>query len=446
MDEKFSVSQAQKQKQALSQSLAMSIKLTELTGTDILSYLQNEALDNPLFDVVLPETCNHSLDDYNPDQDSHINRDSRSASCVIERTYANPEGSTLYDYLKNQVQLETGISEPLRHVVNYLISQLDESGFLRLDIAETARFYHIPPQILNQALAFLQSLDPAGIGARSLAECYILQLKRLKKKPERLEEVLAQYGEDLICKHMSKISQRLQIPTAQLYEMVEFLSRLSPAPGKQFTTDTAICVYPDVFLTFESGKPHLRYADENIPEITFHQDIFNEYGVMSDDVRHFARQRYAHYKYIQRALMMRRMTLLKVSTFIVRHQLDFFLDGSPLRPLTLKDIAAACHVSISTACRAVKNKYICTENGVYHLGYFLIREFSFSADSPAVSVAYIKQILADIIAKEDKSRPYSDYRLYDIFQSIHIPIARRTITKYRKALKIPDSRYRKKRT
>jgi RNA polymerase sigma-54 factor len=143
---------------------------------------------------------------------------------------------------------------------------------------------------------------------------------------------------------------------------------------------------------------------------------------------------------------MRRMTLLKVSTFIVRHQLDFFLDGSPLRPLTLKDIAAACHVSISTACRAVKNKYICTENGVYHLGYFLIREFSFSADSPAVSVAYIKQILADIIAKEDKSRPYSDYRLYDIFQSIHIPIARRTITKYRKALKIPDSRYRKKRT
>ena len=444
MAKDITLSISQKQKQTLSLSLAMAIKLTELTGNDILSYLQNEALDNPLIEIVVPETYNNYLADASTSSNySSHDQYHPSATTVIESVYSR-NTETLYDHLQEQLVMEKSLTNSMKAIVKYLISQLDDSGFLRIDLKNIQATYHIPVPMMDQAITLLQSFDPAGVGARTLSECYLLQLQRMNTPPTILMQLLKKYGEDLIHKQLSKISRETQIPSHELYDMLHYLHKLSPAPGKVFNADATICVYPDVFLTIEDSKPVLRYADENIPCLNFHQDTYIEYSLMDGDVRQFARQRYSHYKFIQRALAMRKRTLLAVSSFIANYQLDYFLDGAPLRPLTLKTIAHACHISISTASRTVKNKYMRTEQGLFPLGHFLSREFTVNGDEKvSLSVFQIKQMMTDIISKEDKEHPYSDYSLEKIFHSLEIPIARRTITKYRRAMHIPDSRYRK---
>lgn len=439
------VSIEQKQKQTLSQSLSMAIKLTELNGTDILSYLQNEALDNPLIEIVVPETYQNSLDSSYESYNTDFPLSGKSATTVIEATYSS-QYESLYDHLKKQLSYEKNIAEPVKTLTIYLISQLDESGFLRIDIDTLIKKFNVPFPLIQDAIALLQSLDPAGIGARTLIECYLLQLSRINKKPARLEEILQKYGDELLHKRLSKITVATQIPPKELYAMLHFIHKLSPAPGKLFNNETTICVYPDLFLTLENNHPILRYADETIPSVRFLQEDYNRYEVMTRDVRDFARQRLSHYKFIHRALEMRKRTLLSVGTFIVTQQLDYFIYGLPLKPLSLKHIAHACHVSVSTASRTVKNKYIHTNKGIYSLGFFLSREFTGKKENTFLSVFQIKQLLTDILNKEDHEHPYSDYQLEKIFQALHISIARRTLTKYRRALKIPDSRYRKHQT
>ncbi len=356
------------------------------------------------------------------------------------------------------------LSEKQLKVAEQIVGSLDDDGYLRRELSAIIDDLAFRQNIetnekeITELLSQIQAFDPAGVGARNLQECLLLQLKRKVAKGAIIEKaiiVLQKYFDEFTKKHYEKIQRALNLSDTDLREIINQIIKLNPKPGNN-TGDgekNANYVIPDFYIVNNVGKLELTLNGKNAPDLRISQgykEMLRDYdkGTKKDKQQKeavlFIKQKIDSAKWFIDAIIQRQNTLLNTMEAIMNYQYNFFISGdeTELRPMILKDIAEVTGLDISTVSRVANSKFVQTEFGTYRLKFFFSE--SLQTDSgEEVSTREVKKILTDIIGEESKKHPFSDEILTDMLQEKGYNIARRTVAKYREQLNIPVARLRK---
>ena len=466
----------QKQVLSLQQKLSPQqihmIKLLELPTVQLEQRIKQEIEDN----IVLEEEHASeeeeqpqqiSVDEYlreddTPSYKSRINNYSKDDK---QRPVFLTEGRSLPEYLLEQLGFRN-LSERDMRLAAYLVGSIDEDGYLRRDlesVADDIAFtlgIETSAEELERLLGVLHELEPAGIGARNLRECLLLQMAQIpiNSRPRRLaRKILTNYFEEFVKKHYEKLMSRLQVSEEDFREAIAEIRRLSPKPGNLYAeggTDTTPYIIPDFILDYQDGRFQLSLNSYNVPEVRVNRrymDMIREMVGSDGTVREkdkeaiqFVKNKIDSAKWFISAIKQRHDTLMRTMQTILDYQQEYFKDGdkSKLRPMILKDIADRTGLDVSTISRVVNSKYVQTQFGIILLKS-LFSEAMQTESGEEVSSYEIKNILQECIDEEDKRHPLTDETLMDILNSKGYRIARRTVAKYREMLGIPVARLRK---
>lgn len=354
---------------------------------------------------------------------------------------------SLQDELADQLGF-LDIAPDLVGLAKYIIYNLDENGYLPLPVAEIARDYGEGATVerAEEALRLVQRLDPPGVGARDLRECLLLQLSPDVPMSDVLRVLIANHLDDLQQNRLPTIEKRAGIPIETIKEALEHLRHLNPRPGASYVPNENQYVLPDLIVEpDEHGVYQVRLVDEHVPQLSISRYYQKQLKNKAADpvAREYIQKKIQAARWLIESIEQRRGTLLKVARAIIEHQQDF-LDKGPeaIQPLKMQQIADQVGVHVTTVSRAVDDKWAQTPRGIFPLKRFFGGGTT-TADGEEVAWDTIKHKLLEIIAKEDKSSPLSDEDIVEELQKSGVPVARRTVTKYRKALRIPSSRQRK---
>ena len=374
------------------------------------------------------------------------------------------EGQTIYDYLIEQIRM-TNIDEEELKIAEYIIGNLDNDGYLRRelksivdDLAFSQGIYSTKEKVQDILENYVQKLDPAGVGARNLQECLLLQIEKkvsADKAVSLAANILRNQFDALTNKHYNKILQKYDVDEDDLKDALEVISKLSPKVGGNFDTQTITInqeIIPDFVIQIKDGQIIPQLNSKNAPSLRVsdeYKDILSTYSHDKTSAEHkqaalFIKQKLDAAKWYIDAINQRQNTLLQTITAIVKLQKDFFITGDEksLKPMILKDVADITGFDISTISRVVKSKYADTPNGIVYLKD-LFSDSLTNDDGEEVSTKEIKMHLQEAIDKENKRKPYTDDALVAILKQKGYNIARRTIAKYREQLNIPVARLRK---
>ncbi len=374
-------------------------------------------------------------------------------------------GVTFHESLENQLGM-LPLSERERQLALYLIGNIDEDGYLRRKLSAItddiafALGIETNEDELEKILYIIQDLEPAGVGARDLQECLLIQLKAKGKSSTTAGiayKILKYHFEEFTRKHYDKIAGKLGLSDDDLRDAINEIIKLNPKPGGAFSdpyNQSAQHIIPDFILEYVDGDFQLNLNSRNVPDLR----ISREYSEMLEsysnnkesvsrqekDAMAFVRQKIESAKWFIDALKQRQNTLLGTMEAILEYQREFFRDGdeTKLRPMILKDIADKTGLDISTISRVANSKYIQTHFGIYPLKHFFSEGMQ-TDSGEEVSTKEIKKILQECVDNEEKRKPLTDEQLMAILQDKGYPIARRTVAKYREQLGIPVARLRK---
>ena len=374
------------------------------------------------------------------------------------------EGQSLYDYLLEQINLISIDAEDLT-IAEYIIGNLDTDGYLRRetkslvdDLAFAQGIYTTKEKVDDILENYVQKLDPAGVGARNLQECLLLQIEKkisADKAVSLAANILRYQFDALTNKHYNKIMQKYDVDEEDLKDALDEISRLSPKVGGNFDTQTITInqeIIPDFVIQVKDGQVLPLLNSKNAPTLRVseeYKDILTTYSHDKNSAEHkqaalFIKQKLDAAKWYIDAINQRQNTLLQTITAIVKLQKEYFITGDDksLKPMILKDVADITGFDISTISRVVKSKYADTPNGIVLLKD-LFSDSLTNDEGEEVSTKEIKQHLQEAIDKENKRKPYTDDALVGILKEKGYNIARRTIAKYREQLNIPVARLRK---
>ncbi len=363
------------------------------------------------------------------------------------------------------------LSDKEKKVMEYLIGSLDDDGLLRKSLESICDELAIYAGVestedeLEEALCILQDFDPAGIGARTLQECLLLQICR-KKDEERTpnpileleERVIRDYYEEFTRKHWEKIIRKLDVDEDTFNEVISEITKLNPRPGASLGETIGRNfqqIIPDFIVeTYDDGTINVSLNNRNVPELRMSRDFtemveehtknkFNQ-TKESKEAMMFLKQKMDAAQGFIDAIKQRQNTLMTTMQAIIDLQRPFFLEGdeSLLKPMILKDVAERTGLDISTISRVSNSKYVQTNFGIYQLKFFFVDGYT-TEDGEEMSVREIRKILKECIDSEDKKKPLTDDELAEILKEKGYPIARRTVAKYRQQLNIPVARLRK---
>lgn len=371
--------------------------------------------------------------------------------------------SSFFELLKNQLGL-LKLDDKQKKIAEQIIGSIDEDGYLRRETSAIVDDLAFRQNIstdekeVESLIHRIQQFEPAGVAARDLQECLLLQLYRQKDEGKPVDtaiKAIDRYFDEFTKKHYEKIQRGLGLDDEQLKEVMQQIIKLNPKPGGNIggMNKGESYVVPDFFIINNGGKLELTLNSRNAPELRIsegYRDMLKEYdrGAKKDKRQKeavlFIKQKIDSAKWFIDAIKQRQHTLLSTMNAIMEHQYNFFLTGdeTELKPMILKDIAEKTDLDISTVSRVANSKFVQTEFGTYRLKFFFSE--SLSTDSgEEVSTREVKKILSDLIEAEDKKRPHSDERLTELLQEKGYNIARRTVAKYREQLNIPVARLRK---
>jgi RNA polymerase sigma-54 factor len=469
----------QKLQQKLSPQQIQMIKLLELPSLQLEQRIKKEIEENPALEegadqedsefqedeeIDSGDDDEFSLEDYISDDDIPDYKLSTNNYSKDDQDKSMPfsGGKSFLEFLDEQLQLKN-ISKETYHLANYLLGNLDEDGYLRRDLEDIVDDLAFSQNImvektqLESALQAIQSLDPAGIGARNLQECLLIQLDRKETQTEAVvlaKEIISQHFEAFTKKHYDKIETRLKISTEQLKESLQIILKLNPKPGSSVAESGSLqTIIPDFIVNIKDGNIDLNLNARNAPELHVsrnYAEMLKAFQVQKKRTRQdketilFVKQKLDAAKWFIDAIKQRQNTLIITMQAIIDHQTDFFLEGDEtmLKPMILKDIADATNLDISTISRVANSKYVQTPYGNYQLKYFFSESMQKEAGEE-VSTREIKQILMQLIQNEDKKKPLTDEKLASLLKEKGYLIARRTVAKYREQLNIPVGRLRK---
>ena len=460
--------------QKLSPQQIQMIKLLELPAVQLEQRIKQEIEDN----IVLEEEERSAEDEEQPPQQisfdeylreddtpSYKSRINNFSKDDKQRPVYLTEGRSLQEYLVEQLGYRNLPERDLRLAV-YLIGSIDEDGYLRRDlesVADDIAFtmgLETTAEELERLLGIIHELEPAGIGARDLRECLLLQMAQMpvNTRPRRLaRKILTSYFDEFVKKHYEKLMARLQISEDDFRDAIAEIRHLSPKPGNLYAeggTDTTPYIIPDFILDYQDGRFNLSLNSYNVPEVRVNRrymEMIREMVGSDGRVREkdkeaiqFVKNKIDSAKWFISAIKQRHDTLMRTMQTILDYQQEYFKDGdkSKLRPMILKDIADRTGLDVSTISRVVNSKYVQTQFGIIILKS-LFSEAMQTDSGEEVSSYEIKNILQQCIDEEDKRRPLTDETLMDILNSKGYRIARRTVAKYREMLGIPVARLRK---
>ncbi|HTN35612.1 MAG TPA: RNA polymerase factor sigma-54 [Arachidicoccus sp.] len=371
--------------------------------------------------------------------------------------------NSLHETLSNQLGM-LSLSESELVIAEQIIGSIDDDGYIRREMSAIVndlafrQNVETSEQEVESIIQKIQQFDPAGICARDLQECLLLQLNRLGTESDENTQVaiqiLTRYFDEFTKKHYEKIQRGLSITENQLKGAITSIVRLNPKPGGNVGEVNKALSYivPDFFIFNNNGELELSLNAKNAPDLRIsdgYRDMLKDYdrGTKKDKRQKeavlFIKQKIDSAKWFIDMIKQRQHTLLSTMGAIMEYQEEFFKTGdeTTLKPMILKDIAEMIDLDISTVSRVANSKFVQTEFGTYRLKFFFSE--SLSTDSgEEVSTREVKKILSDVIDAEDKQKPYSDERLTDILQEKGYNIARRTVAKYREQLNIPVARLR----
>jgi RNA polymerase sigma-54 factor len=352
---------------------------------------------------------------------------------------------TLQQNLIGQLN-QTALNAADRKAAELIIGNIDDNGFLQDTPEEMTLNTGIPKEDFERMLALIQSFYPPGVGARDLRECLRIQLERVGKQNSLEYKIISEYMEDLGKRRFPEIARRMGMSVEKVQECANNIARLNPRPGQIFATAPPNYVLPDVTVEKIDGDYQVILNGEQIPHLRIsntYKDIMAQDGNGSE-VKDYIRDKIRSGKFLIRSIHQRQQTISNIAQQIVSRQRDFFEHGtSHLKPMTMKEIADAVGVHETTVSRAVSGKYMATPQGVFEMKYFFTSGYQ-TAGGESMSNTSVKEVILDLVKNEDGNAPLSDQEIVLILSERGIPIARRTVAKYRTELNILPSNMRRK--
>jgi RNA polymerase sigma-54 factor len=475
----------QKLQQKLSPQQIQMIKLLEIPAMQLEQRIKEELEVNPMLEEGTPEETNlveleteekennegdtdeFTLEDYyNEDEyiPSYKLSTSNYSSDDKRQDIPFSVGSTFHEFLESQLG-ELQLDDRQIALATFLIGNIDDDGYLRRKISAVVDDIAFLQNIqtteveLIKLLHMIQEFEPAGVGARDLQECLLLQIeiKNLQVPEIKLAwNILKNHFEEFTHKHYDKIRNRLDISDNELKGAIDEILKLNPKPGSSFSdpmNKASEHITPDFMLEYKDDVPILTLNSKNIPELRIskaYADIIENKHKKDGNTKQqkelisFVKQKIDSAKWFIDAIRQRQNTLMVTMQTILNYQKEYFKDGDDkkLRPMILKDIADATGLDISTISRVANSKYIQTNFGILPLKYFFSEGMQNEAGEE-VSTREIKKILKECVENEEKRKPITDDQLAEILKEKGYPIARRTVAKYREQLDIPVARLRK---
>jgi RNA polymerase sigma-54 factor len=472
---------AQKLEQRLSPQQIQLMKLLQVPTMELDQRIKQELEENPALEEGLEaseedsfeeeyendsseEVEEFDLSDYFDDDTSEYKTQSNNNSKDDEERVIPLSGeSSFQERMTEQLHL-LDLTDDQFMVADTIIGNLDESGYLNReidalvdDLAFSANVITTDEEV-EKVLSLVQELDPAGIGARNLRECLLLQINRIQDgniSRFTAKKILENHFEEFIKKHYEKIQKKFEISDEDLKDAIDEILRLNPKPGGSMREAARNHqeIIPDFEIVENEGKLELTLNGRNAPELKVNKDYekmlrtYSEGGKTSKsdkDAVMFVKQKLDGAKWFIDAIKQRQNTLLSTMQAIMMYQKEYFLTGDEtnLKPMILKDIAEIVDLDISTVSRVANSKYVITSQGTFALKYFFSESLSTNSGEE-VSTREVKKILSEAIDNESKSKPLTDEKLTALLKEKGYNIARRTVAKYREQLNIPVARLRK---
>jgi RNA polymerase sigma-54 factor len=430
MDLRTGLWQQQSLRLAMTQELTQAIALLQYSAQELTSFLENKALENPLLKVGIPAF--RARRTQAKDQVDWIEQIADKSFC-------------LEDYLLSQLNIKN-ITIPQMRMIKELIKNLDESGYIVEDLHELAKNNNIPIEQIEAALAVIQTLEPAGIGARSLQECLTIQLKRDHPKNELALTIITKFFIPFVERKWKMISKELDISLKEIQDIFDLVQLLNPKPCGEFSTAPTSYIIPDAIIETTGSGLSVRLYNDLIPKVSLNEKYYKKFSTNGDQqVCQFLNEKFQDYQWIMKSIEQRKETLTRVITQIIKMQPDFFRKGPHfLKPLTMKEIAQELDVHESTISRAVREKYVQTPVGTFSLKTFFSSMIQ-TVSEESTSSSQVKNALSVLIEQENKQNPLSDQEMVSLLKNKEgIVVSRRTVAKYRDQLGIPSSSKRKR--
>lgn len=425
----YSQKQQQTQKLAMTQELQQAIQILQFNTEELQDYVETVSLENPLFEVVAPKIQSDlmQMSGNAPKNDSFMQIADHSVS--------------LFEHLINQIHLnyrDTFIREIMLSLVEYV----DVNGYLKVDEAELKEELQASDIQYLDALTLLQQLDPPGVGARDLQECLMLQTEQDDFAPELAYLLLEEAFDKIAKRKFEQLAKDYQISLAQIQQIMDYIRTLNPFPGASFGEQESNFIIPDLTLIREEDHLEVLSNKRGQLRLNFQENYFKRLKEQADEeTKVYLKEKLQQFEWLSKTLGQRKDTILEVGKIIVQHQSAFFEDRqAALKPLMLKDVAKQLEVHESTISRAVNGKYIETDFGVFELRSFFVNKLN----DEDTSADEVKHLIAKLVKEEDRRKPLSDQKIVELLAEKEQKISRRTVAKYREALKIPSSSKRKR--
>jgi RNA polymerase sigma-54 factor len=470
LHQKLGLSVRLSQRLILTPSLQQAIKLLPLTTLELAEVLDQEVMENPLLEeepveevktveeIAQDETAERERPDdplkeidierfFEDYFDNGADRRTRPSEvpevAPIENTLT--ESPDLYDHLLWQLRM-TEADEATLEIGEAIIQNLDEDGLLRVSLEDVAAMGPWPMEAVEATLALVQALDPPGVAARSLTESLRIQLRVLGLENSPADVMVRDHMKQLQSHQYPEISRHMGLSADEVAHYLEIIRGLSPRPGAGYSAKRSDYVLPDVFVVKEGEEYKIVLNDDGLPKLRIsptYRRLLDHKEPGSEETRAYVKDKLRSALWLLKSVDQRQRTIYKVAESIVRHQRAFLDHGiTHLRPLVLRDVASDIGMHESTVSRVVANKYMHTPRGVYEMRFFFHSGIT-STMGEAISSVTIKDRIRKMIEDEDPSRPLSDSRIADVLGAEGLPLARRTVAKYREELRIAPSNLRK---
>jgi len=357
-----------------------------------------------------------------------------------------PVQETLHQNLIGQLN-QSLLSATDRKAAELIVGNIDDNGFLQSTPEEMALNSGIPKEDFEKMLALIQTFYPAGVGAHDLRECLLIQLRRAGKERSVEYKVVSEHMEDLGRRRFPEIARRMGISVEDVQKAADNIARLNPRPGQVFAAAPQNYVLPDLVVEKMDGEYQITLNNEQIPHLrisNLYKDIIASGDAQSSEVKNYIRDKIRSGKFLIRSIHQRQQTIFNIAQQIVSRQRDFLEHGpSHLKPMRMGEVADAVGVHETTVSRAVSGKYMATPQGVFEMKYFFTSGYE-TTTGESLSNISVKEAILDLVKHENGSAPLSDHEIVEVLAERGIPIARRTVAKYRDELNILPSHMRRK--
>jgi RNA polymerase sigma-54 factor len=462
----------QMQKMVMTPMLQQAINLLQLSRMELLQAVRQEVEVNPVLEEMVEDT--EELDEVPAlksaaeeptaerngegqtleiDWDSYLQDASDYRPSIqyesVDRVDSESmltRPNSLQDHLLFQLHLAVRDQELLR-LACLIIGELDDNGYLRSSIEELASLAGASLESMESALQLIQGFDPAGVGARDLRECLLIQLRTQPEEHAVAEAIVGSHLQDLERHRFGKIAAALGVSLKEVQKAVALIASLEPKPGKNYSSEEPQYITPDVYILKVDGRLLVALNEDGLPRLRvsrYYRQILSNQALAPREARGYVEEKMRSALWFIRSIEQRKRTLIKVTESLVKYQRDFFEYGiSHLKPLTLREVADDISMHESTISRVTTNKYVQTPQGLFGLKYFFHRGVP-STVGEVVSSRRVRDLVRRYLTDEDSSKPLSDRKIVELLARVHgVEIARRTVAKYRGQLKIPSSNQRR---